>query len=253
VSHRKTFLKLWGIVCLSIISSASYADVVQIATASNFRASFEALITDYEKKSLRPIYASSGKLIAQIRHGAPIDIFLSAEPIGKNLPEELVIKDSEFTYAYGQLALAGRLSQTKSTEQTLESPRTLECLAIANPSLAPYGRAAKQVIRLLENKGWIFERIVKGQSVAQAFQFFDSGACSNALVAYAQVLANAKSIEHTLIPSTWHNPIQQNAILLKRAENNPEALRFFELLKSQEARKIIRDSGYLMFSDTKDR
>ena len=102
VNRLKTFLKLWGIVCLSIVSSASYADVIQIATASNFRASFETLIAEDKNKSLRPIYASSGKLIAQIRHGAPIDIFLSAEPIGKKLPEELVVTDSEFTYAYGQ-------------------------------------------------------------------------------------------------------------------------------------------------------
>lgn len=248
VNHRKLLLKLLGVVYLSMISSASYADVLQIATASNFRAPFETLIENYESTSLRPVYASSGKLIAQIRHGAPIDIFLSAEPIGKHLPEELIVDGSEFTYAYGQLALVGELSQNKNTEQLLEFPQTLPCLAIANPSLAPYGRAAEQVIKHLEGKGWKFERIVKGQSVAQAFQFFDSGACDHALVAYAQVLANTKKIEHTLIRSTWHEPIQQNAILLKRAENKPEALRFFEFLKSKEARKIIRDSGYLMFS-----
>lgn len=215
-----------------------------IAIASNFKSTMTELLSARisDDRQTKTIFASSGKLVAQISNGAPIDIFLSAEPIGKKLDTRLVVPGSEFTYAYGQLAL---VSHKSAQHVALDGAKNLSCLAIANPKLAPYGRAALEVIARLKRRDWQFERIVQGQSVAQAFQFFDSGACNNALVAYSQVLSNNKSVHHSVIPSEWHAPIQQNAVLLKRAENATTAEQFLKFLRSESARKIIQDAGYL--------
>ncbi len=238
-------LKWVLILLLALVTSdLSAGSAPTIATASNFKSTMESLL---QSKALnlgksKNIYASSGKLLAQITNGAPIDVFLSAEPIGEKLDANLVVEGSEFTYAYGQLAFVSRSSDENLP---LDSAKNLTCLTIANPKLAPYGRAAIEVVKKLEQQGWQFERIIQGQSVAQAFQFFDSGACDSALVAYAQVLAGNQSAHHRVIPSDWHAPIQQNAIFLKRAENTPGAKQFLEFLQSDSARKIIKDAGYL--------
>ena len=246
-AHKSLFVKF----CVSALSllillgaSGSLATEPTIATASNFKSTMELLLKRHQSQqsNISTIYSSSGKLLAQIQNGAPIDLFLSAEPISEKLPANFIVADSEFTYAYGRLAL---ISRTNAITLDPSSVLDLSCLAIANPKLAPYGRAADSAIKEMLQLGWRIEKVVKGQSVAQAFQFFDSGACDYALVAHGQVLASPKKITHLLIPKSWHAPIRQNAILLKRGKNNPEALKFFEFLKSDTARKIIRDAGYL--------
>ena len=232
------------VVLITLLTSSSVLATLTIATASNFKSTMELLLNnhDAQRSNISTVYSSSGKLSAQIQNGAPIDLFLSAEPISGKLPANFTVTDSEFTYAYGRLAL---ISRTSAIALDANSALDLSCLAIANPKLAPYGRAADSAIQEMHQLGWRIEKVVKGQSVAQAFQFFDSGACDYALVAHGQVLASPKKITHLLIPKSWHAPIRQNAILLKRGKNNPEALKFFEFLKSDTARKIIRDAGYL--------
>lgn len=217
---------------------------VNIATASNFRSSMELLLQHPQLNNhlFKTSYASSGKLSTQINHGAPYDVFLSADVIDKTVNAEFQAQGTEFTYAIGQLAL---VTQTDMPTSSLNQTQSINCLAIANPKLAPYGRAALQTIEQLKTRGVTFEKIIQGQSVAQAFQFFDSGACEAALVAFAQVKASNKPVHSILIPSEWHAPIRQNAVLLKRAANNTHAIRFMEFLKSETARKIIRDAGYL--------
>ena len=236
-------LKL-ALIITTLLTSLCASGKPTIAVASNFKSTMISVVSTQtaHQKQAKTIYASSGKLLAQITNGAPIDVFLSAEPIGEKLDANLVVEGSEFTYAYGQLAF---VSRSADENLPLDSATSLTCLAIANPKLAPYGRAAMEVITKLEQQGWRFERIIRGQSVAQAFQFFDSGACDSALVAYAQVLANKQVTHHQLVPSEWHAPIQQNAVLLKRAENMPGAKQFLEFLQSESARKIIKDAGYL--------
>ena len=228
------------------LASSTWANSAPtIGTASNFKSTMGALEKAQAKNWMlepRILYASSGKLLAQIKNGAPIDIFFSAEPIAEKLPANLVVESSEFTYAIGQLAL---VTHTDMTTLSFDQTQKISCIAIANPKLAPYGRAAMEVVAKLEQRDWRFERIVQGQSVAQAFQFFDSGACEAALVAFAQVKASNKPVHSILIPSEWHAPIQQNAVLLRRAADNTEAIQFLEFLKTETARNIIRDAGYL--------
>jgi len=227
------------LVALSLLSSITLA-ATTVASASNFKPTLDVLLEQSNVSGLNVVAASTGKLTAQINRGAPFDLFLSADTIGKKIDTDKIVAGSEFTYAFGQLALVS------SESINLDSPKQLRCIAIANPRVAPYGRAAFDSLRNLEQQGWIFDRVIQGQSVAQAFQFFDSGACNNALAAYAQVLAHSKDAHHILIPSDWHSPIRQNAVLLKSGSDKAPAKQFFEFLKSTTARKIIRDAGYLL-------
>ena len=234
----KRFLLVVGI----LLACASASAQTNIASSANFKSTLVRLLEDIDKNNAYQVITSStGKLSAQIDRNAPFDIFLSADIISPKLGGKTV-GASEFTYAIGQLALV----QKNSAFSTLNAPQHLNCIAIANPLLAPYGRAAEALIDTLTSKGWHFDRVIKGQSVAQAFQFFDTGACDYALVAYAQVLDQAPAPAHILVPAELHPPIRQNAVLLKRAANNAKALHFMAFLKSDSARKIIQEHGYLV-------
>jgi molybdate transport system substrate-binding protein len=225
------------------ISRPTLSDPVSISTSSNFKMTLDTLVGNFgSNRTFDIISASTGKLTAQINRGAPYDIFLSADIIGNTLDERHAVKQSEFTYAYGQLAL---VTKTKLESNDLSKLPDIDCIAIANSSVAPYGRAAEEIITKLSKHGTETGRIIRGQSVMQAWQFFDSGACSWALVAYALVLESEEDIEHVVIPQSYHQPVRQHAILLQRAKNNKQAQHFFEFLKSEQARDIIRNAGYL--------
>ena len=221
-----------------------------MAVASNFRPALEALLPLYAPESgveLVPSYGSTGQLYAQIRHGAPYGVFLAADAERPRLLEEegLAVAGSRFTYAVGQLALWSPREGLDLAGGRLLAEGGFRYLALANPSLAPYGAAARA---LLERRGlWeaLRGRIVRGQNVAQAFQLVDSGAAELGFVAYAQVLARGGGGEPAgslwLPPAASYPAIEQQAVAL---EDRSAAADFLRFLRSEQVAARLREWGY---------
>lgn len=150
--HQLGYLVI--IVCL-ILSSKAAADPLTIAVASNFRGPIEEITQQFKAKigqDIRLSTSSSGKLFAQIAHGAPFHVFLSAD---QKTPHRLeaegfAVKGSRFTYAIGRLVLWSNRPGFEVTSEKVLSNADIERLAIANPKLAPYGLAAKQTLQKLQ-------------------------------------------------------------------------------------------------------
>lgn len=233
-------------IVLMIVPIVSVGET-RVAVASNFLATLKLLAPLYEKQSGEKLIissGSSGKLYAQIINGAPYDVFLSAD---KFYPEELVVNgigvdQSRFVYAKGVMVLWSR-------ENRLIDPKKLEScdiqyVAIANTNTAPYGVAAIQAMRKLNVFDAVKNKIVRGESVGQAFQFVASGNAQVGFVALSQVLNpnNNFNREYWQIPMDFYSPLEQQAILIKDTRRNRQ---FINFLRSNEAQKIIKASGYL--------
>lgn len=220
-----------------------------IAVASNFKTTLEALTTAFEQShphQLKVVNASTGVLYSQIIYGAPFDVLLAADSQRPRLLEQqdLAVSGSRFTYAIGQLVLIGPSLEQASPEQT--SSKVLQNnsgkLAIANPAIAPYGLAAQQVLQHLDLWPGVESQLLKASNVAQAYQFVDSGGAALGLVAYSQLVNSPKT--YRIIPASWHQPIEQQAVLLQAGLNNPAAVDFIAFLQSPDASTIIRRDGY---------
>lgn len=230
------------------------AEPVYVAVASNFLLPAKLLAERYEETSGQQITISSGstgKLYAQIVNGAPYAIFLAAnasEP--KRLETRgLAVAGSRFTYAIGRLVLwsldPDRVTREKGAD--LIRNRDFARLAIPNPKIAPYGAAAFQTIRALGvDPDILGKRLVRGENVSQAYQFVAAGNADLGFVALSQLSDPERSPEgsHWLIPDNLHEPIEQQAVLLTRAAEDPAAEAFFEHLRSAEAAALIRAYGY---------
>jgi molybdate transport system substrate-binding protein len=118
-------------------------------------------------------------------------------------------------------------------------------LAIANPELAPYGAAAAQTLEAAGSWHDLQARIVRGQNVAQTFALVETGNADLGLVALAQALAYEGEAAYSIVPAELHDPIRQDAVLLRRAEQNAAALGFMSFLASPTAAAIIIGFGYL--------
>jgi molybdate transport system substrate-binding protein len=224
----------------------AHAAPVGVAVASNFANVMPALAERFRQASGHELVvstASTGKLYAQILHGAPYDVFLAAddEHPRRLEAEGRAVPGSRFTYAVGRLALWSPQAGLALGPETLRRAG-FRRLAVANPRLAPYGAAAREVLAGLGLWDGLQPRLVFGENIAQAYQFVASGNAELGLVALAQVQQGQGS--RWLVPESLHTPLRQDAVLLARAQASPAALAFLAFLRSDAAQAFIRGQGY---------
>lgn len=236
------------IACLLGLTLVSYvlADEVYVACAANFIQPAQQIAKVFEQKTGHTVLISSGstgKFYTQIKKGAPFDVFLAADSkTPKKLEKEQeTVLGSRFTYAKGKLVL---FSLTEKDPLACLQGKNFSHLAIASPQLAPYGQAAKETLTHLGLWKEIQEQLVIGENIAQAFQFVDSKNAPLGFVALSQTRENASKGFAWLVPNDYYNPIFQDAVLLKKGENNQAAKLWMTFLKDQEALSIIRNFGY---------
>lgn len=246
-----TNIILSGLISLLIIAARAGAQDAVIASATNFTDTLARLETQFEANSgydIRIVSGSTGQLFAQIRQGAPFDVFLAAdtERPARLAELELAVAESRFTYAEGRLALwSRRRDALGGVDETSVGELDFRRLAIANPDLAPYGRASIEVLRSLALLDRFGDRLVRGQNVGQTFAMAATGNADLAFIAVAQLdHPRAPAGSAWRIPQDLHAPIRQDGIVLERARDNPAALAFVEFLQGEEALAIIAAAGY---------
>ena len=232
--------------------TTSQADVVHIAVASNFTHTMQELITAFEQQSphtIKASYGSSGKIYAQIKHGAPFDIFFSADESKPALLfDQGLTHNKPFTYAFGALALWSNNPQFKGQDlkQKLHSGEYNK-LALANPKLAPYGIAAMDVLDNLNLREATKSKWVKGENIAQTYQFVATANADLGFIALSQVIHQQNRSGIWAVPSHLYTPIRQDAVLLKNTallKDKAAATEFIQFLNLPSSQQIIQSYGY---------
>lgn len=227
------------------------ADTVQVAVAANFTAPMKAIAAVFEKTTghkAELVIGSTGKFYAQIKSGAPFDVFLSADDdTPARLEQEgLVVKGSRFTYATGKLVLWSANASLVDDKGEVLKKGDFRKLAVANPKVAPYGAAAVETLTKLKLLDAITPKLVQGESIGQAFNFVATGNAELGFVALSQVLEGGKlkSGSAWTVPANLHAPIVQDAVVLTRGKDNKAAAELVALLKSERIKDLIRSYGY---------
>ncbi len=250
-------LRIFGFVTLLLVvlMPAHKAEATEgravVAVATNFLSTADALAKDFNHRfdlNISLVSGSSGKLYAQIRYGAPFDVFLSAD---QARPEQLVDdglahEDARFTYAVGRLVL---WSQKRFETELVRSEAVLmlsasKRIAYANEALAPYGFATVETLKALDLFEHSKSRMVRGENVGQAYGLVSSGNADVGFIAMAQLTQRPNKGSYWLVDETLHTPIRQDAILLNRGADNAAAQAFISYLRSDAAQGIIRNAGY---------
>jgi len=249
---RSAGLAILGAIIALTAPGTARADEATVAVAANFAEVVEELETMFEADTDHTLIVttgSTGKLYAQIKNGAPFDVFLAAD---QARPERLeaegdAVPGSRFTYAIGRLTLwspqAGRFG---ADGLAILEAADFDHMAIANPDLAPYGLAAKQTLQHYGLWDALQPKIVMGQNIGQTFSMVATGNAPLGFVAKSYVLSprNDQPGSRWDVPAEAYEPIRQDAVVLKRAANNPAAQAFADFLRSDQARGTIKRFGY---------
>jgi molybdate transport system substrate-binding protein len=229
------------------------ASEVTVAVAANFSAPAQQIAVLFQQESgytAKLSFGSSGKLYAQIKNGAPFDIFLSAdEETPKRLEREgMAVNDSRFVYALGKLVLWSAQAEFVDSQGEVLRTSDYNKLAIANPKFSPYGLAAKETLKSLGFWNTAQHKLVTGESITQTYQFAATGNAALAFIAISQVYKGDRELRgsYWIVPSHRYNPIKQSAVQLLAAKDSVIALAFLAFLKSEKATAIIRNFNYAL-------
>lgn len=241
---RATLAMIAGLL---LINGPARAGEVKVAVAANFTEAAKEIGQLFEKTTGHSAlfsFASTGILYTQISRQAPFEVFLAADQSRpqKAVDEGFAVAGSRFTYATGRIVLYSRDKDRVSGEDTLKAGQFSK-LAIANPVTAPYGAAAVTTMKKLGLYDAVKSRIVRGNNIAQTYQFVETGNAELGFVALSQV-AQRDSGSRWLVPDGMYPPIAQDAVLLKLGEANPAAVAFVEFLKGPEAAEVKARFGY---------
>ena len=240
------------LLCIGIfIPQVVLSDEIQVAVAANFMSPMKVIKKEFEyntKHRIKLASGSSGKIYAQIKHGAPFDIFLSADQEKPRALERdgLVIAKSRMTYAVGRLVLWSRKETLSLDEHVFSKKNLYNKLSVANPKHSPYGEASYQVLEALSVKPFIYSRIVKGENIAQAFQFVTTKNADLGFVALSQLMPinQWNNNSYWLVPTSLHYPIKQDVVRLKRSYKNKAAEDFIHFIQSKAFGEVLEKFGY---------
>ncbi len=235
------------VTLMTSVAGLAQAGQTHVAVAANFTEPAREIAALFKQKTGHEavlIFGSSGAFFSQITHGAPFQVFLSADEERPRAAVEqgFAIADSRFTYAIGKLALWSRVLDVTDGKAILAGGNFSK-IAIANPNSAPYGTAAVETMKALGVFDALQSKLVQGNSIAQAFQFIDTRNAELGFVALAQLHGVSEGTQW-LVPENLHSPIRQDAVLLKSAADDEPSKAFLAFLRGPEARAIIESFGY---------
>jgi molybdate transport system substrate-binding protein len=249
-------LKRWalGLTCafMILVGPPAFAGEVTVAVASNFLNPFKQLVPVFQKQSghtVRTVSGSTGKLYAQILHGAPFEVFLAADSERPRLLEQSgqAVPSTRFTYAQGKIVLWSADPRRIAAEGTsILHRQNFKHLALANPKTAPYGKAAYTALKRLDLWESVSPAVVRGENIGQTFQFVATGNAEVGFVALSQVMDPRLKIKGSrwIVPEHLYEAIDQDAVLLTRGRSQSAAKALLQFLKSDAARNIILSYGY---------
>lgn len=240
-------------ILLASLALPVCAQTLTVAAASDLTYSIEELSAAFAKHvpgaEVKASLGASGNFVAQIKNGAPFDVFMSADmKYPGQLAQDGAADAATLTpYAVGRIVLWSfdKRFDLKQGMRVLNDARLIR-FAIANPDVAPYGRAARASLTALGFWESVQPKLVLGENIAQTAQFIQTGNAQIGIVSYATVLAPAVkgTGSYYLIPGDGAPPIEQGAIITRHGAANPLAPRFLQFLQSPAARAILLRHGF---------
>lgn len=222
---------------------------LNIGVTANFKPTLlklEKLLAG-DNLQLTLISASTGTLFQQILYGAPFDIFLAADSLRPAALEArgLIFPDTRRTYAFGRLVLWSHHPDIEAKALLTEKS---VILALANPRLAPYGKAAKETLRKLGLWASLTDHLVRGRDVSQTFLFVATKQAKAAFISKAQLahVGTNKQITGSVwqVPPSYHEPIEQQVVILARSQQQAASRQFVRRLLGSDSQELIRQLGY---------
>lgn len=249
IYRQTTRIFLATLGCL-LVNYTLFAQPLRVAVAANLQSVISVLQKDFAKKTgiaIEPIVGSSGNLVAQMRNGAPFDVFLSADMgFPKKLYDDGFTLNAPAVYAFGSLVICSTQDRGFENWERLLLTPAIKKIAIGNPAIAPYGLAAQEA---LQHKGIYTDikgKLVTGENISQVNTYITTGVVEVGFTTQSLVKdpTNKIKLYWSVIDPKLYAPIEQGMVVLKSTANKADAEKFYKYMQSADAKKILLEYGY---------
>ncbi|MDI9409183.1 MAG: molybdate ABC transporter substrate-binding protein [Candidatus Pacebacteria bacterium] len=260
---RNSFFCTAGLLLILFWTTSADAKTLRIAAAANLAgvspqlaAAFNAerVAAGQEAITIDYSLAATGVILTQTLHGAPFDLFFSADSITveRLIAARVAVPQSRLVMAEGVLVLyahAGENDRGRAMGEAELRAGKFNHLALANPATAPFGRAGREVLERLGLFDAFQPKLVYGNSVAQAYEFVQSGNAELGFVALSTVLDGRRARgkdqgSYWSVPRHLYSPLPQVAVMIGRTANPTDALAYLKFLAGPTARRLFIEYGY---------
>ncbi len=246
-------MKAFAIISLILAALTLNAEELSVAAAADLNFALPEIAKQYQHdtgNTLRISFGSSGNFYTQIQNGAPFDLFFSADV---DFPRKLeashqTVPDSLYEYATGKIVLwvpnNSKLNLNLGMKVLLDP--AIKKIAIANPTHAPYGRAAEAALRKAGIYDKVADKLVLGENISQAAQFVDTGNADIGLLALSLAMSpTMQSRGHYVeVPSDLYPPLHQAAVIVGASQKKALAKQFLDYLKKPKTKAILKKFGF---------
>ncbi|MES2268059.1 MAG: molybdate ABC transporter substrate-binding protein [Bacteroidota bacterium] len=236
---------LWSFAITNI-----HAQKITVAIAANLQPVMNDLQRDFKTRTkidVAVISGSSGNLATQIRNGAPYDIFMSADKqFAEALQKDGFTFNNAVVYAQGVLIIAGTQNLNFNDWNALLLRDDIRKIAIGNPAIAPYGKAAQQALKKAGVYDKVKSKFVFGESITQINTYITTGVVSVGFTTLSLIkdANNKKKLYYKVINPKDYEPIEQAMVMLKSTKDKPAAEKFYRYILSEPAKTIFKAYGY---------
>lgn len=249
---KLNLISILAITLLFVKTPVFAQETLNVVVAANLKSAMDSIIIIYQKENptekIQATYGSSGKLYEQIQHGAPFDVFFSAD---MNYPEKLknlgFVVSKVKTYALGKIVIWSKKTDPNTQQMNSLLASDIKKISIANPAGAPYGAKAIESMKHYKVYDKIKSKLVYGENIAQTAQFVAFGAADMGIIALSDALSPKMKKEggqFYIIPQESYAPIEQGCVVLKHGKTNPLAVKFYNFISSPKAIEILTYFGY---------
>ncbi len=232
-----------------------FAKDVILALSANVSYAIEDLKkefnTIYPNINVKVIIGGSGALTAQIKNNAPFDVFMSANmKYPQFLYDEKLAITKPLIYAKGSLCLFSNKKQDLSKGLFLLEDKNVQKIAIANPKTAPYGKASVEALKNAKIYKKIQNKFIYGQNISQTL-IYSLKVANIGLIAKSSLFSSKmkkfkENINWKEVSQKYYTPIEQGIVMLKNAQKNEDAKKFYDFILSKKSQKILKEYGYLV-------
>ena len=243
------------IILIILLSTILVAKTINIAVATNVSYAIDDLKKEFKKLypdiKVRVTLGSSGKLTAQIKNGAPYQIFMSANMKYPNaLYKDKIAITKPKIYAQGLLALFSIKKFDFSKGIELLKDKKIKKIAMANPKTAPYGIASIKALKNAKIYKELKKKFIYGESISQTLSYTitatDIGLIAKSSLKSPKMKRFKKDINWIEIDTKLYTPISQGIVILKNAKDNAEVKAFYDFIIGERAKKIFKNFGYIL-------
>ncbi|XPV68522.1 MAG: molybdate ABC transporter substrate-binding protein [Halarcobacter sp.] len=245
-----------NIVLIVLLLGANlFAGSINIAVAANVSYAINDLISEFNKTNpdtnVNVTLGSSGKLTAQIKNGAPYNLFMAANmKYPKALYSDKIAITKPVIYAQGSLAILSAKQVDFSKGIMLAKDSSIKKIAIANPKTAPYGKAAVEAMKNAKIYNDVVGKYVYAESISQTVTYAltatDIGFIAKSSLYSPKMAMYKEGINWTDVDPKLYTPINQGIVILSNAKDNKEVKAFYDFILGEKAKKIFNEFGYLV-------